>query len=102
MSRVGALWTIIISQVIYVLLLLVWLFIAGMSVMLFDDPQAANDVTTWLIFTFILLYPVGVLVSIVVGWVVFARGKYKRMLIWNAIPLIWIIPLIVLSVYAFS
>ncbi|WP_127533611.1 hypothetical protein [Paenibacillus kobensis] len=102
MSRIAALWTIIISQVIYVVLLLVWLFIAGMSVMMFDDPQAVNDITTWLVFIFILLYPVGVIVSIVAGWVVFARGRYKRMLIWNAIPLVWIIPLIILSVYVFS
>ncbi|GFN30760.1 hypothetical protein [Paenibacillus xylaniclasticus] len=102
MSRTAALCILIISQFIYVLLLVVWLVMTAMSAMLFDSPQAERQAAPWLILVYILLYPVGVIVSIVLGWVKFASGQYKQLLIWNAIPLIWIVPFVVLMVYAFS
>ncbi|WP_248930307.1 hypothetical protein [Paenibacillus hamazuiensis] len=90
MNRKAALVALILSQIVYVLFIAVWLFISGMSVMMFDSPEAAGDVQTWLIFIFILLYPLAFLVSLVLGWVFFSRRKYKAALIWNGIPLIWI------------
>jgi hypothetical protein len=69
------------------------MFIAGMSVMMFDDPDAISDAPTWLIFIAILLYPVGLLAAIIGGWVTFSRRRYRASLIWNCIPLLWIVPL---------
>lgn len=93
MNRKKMLWTLILSQIVYLIFVLVWLFIAGMSVMLFDDPDAASNVTTWLIFIAILLYPVGLLAALIGGWVSFSSRRYRASLVWNCIPLIWIVPL---------
>ncbi|KRE59444.1 hypothetical protein ASL11_24715 [Paenibacillus sp. Soil750] len=87
------LWTLIMSQIVYVIFVLIWMFIAGMSVMMFDDPDAINNTTTWLIFITIWLYPVGLLAAIIGGWVTFSRRHYRASLIWNCIPLLWIVPL---------
>ncbi|BBH20091.1 hypothetical protein Back11_14360 [Paenibacillus baekrokdamisoli] len=99
MKQKKTLWILIVSQIIYSLFIFVWLFIAGMSVMGFDSPQAATDPTTWLIFSYILLYPVGLLIALIAGWVCYSRRKYKAALIWNGIPLIWILPMLGLIAY---
>lgn len=93
MNRNKMLWTLILSQLVYVLFVLVWLFIAGTSVMMFDDPEAISDVTTWLVFIAILLYPAGLLAALIGGWASFSRRRYRASLIWNCIPLLWIVPL---------
>ncbi|MNQ92332.1 hypothetical protein D3C85_1077550 [compost metagenome] len=99
-SRNKMLWTLIVSQIVYVLFVLVWLFIAGMSVMLFDDPDAVGHLGTWLIFISILLYPLGLIAAIIGGWVTFARRRYRAVTIWNCIPLLWIVPIVGFLVYA--
>ncbi|NOU99633.1 hypothetical protein [Paenibacillus planticolens] len=93
MNRKATLWTLILSQLVYVLFVLLWLFIAGMSVMMFDSPDGAGKATTWLIFLAILLYPAGLLTALIAGWVMFSRRRHKAALIWNCIPLLWILPL---------
>ncbi|OXS53799.1 hypothetical protein B1A99_28260 [Cohnella sp. CIP 111063] len=93
MSRKMTLWILIVTQALFVLFIPVWLFLAGMSVMLFDDPDAAGHATVWLIFIAILLYPVGLLLGIVFGWVKFSRRRYRAAIVWNAVPWLWIAPL---------
>ncbi|MDD9271211.1 hypothetical protein ACFPES_29675 [Paenibacillus sp. GCM10023248] len=93
MNRKPTLWTLIATQIFYLLFILVWMFIAGMSVMMFDSPDAAGKATTWLIFAAILLYPAGVLTALIAGWLMFSRRRYRAALLWNCIPLIWILPL---------
>ncbi|WP_027085626.1 hypothetical protein [Cohnella panacarvi] len=93
MNRNATLATLVVSQLVYVLFIVVWLFMAGMSVMMFDSPDAAGNATTWLVFILILLYPVGLLAALIAGWKRFSRRRYKAALIWNGIPLVWIVPL---------
>lgn len=100
MNRKKTLWTLIVSQIVYVLFVIVWLFVAGMSVMMFDHPDAASDVTTWLIFSYIVIYPLGLLAALIAGWILFSRRRYKAALIWNCIPLLWIVPLLGFLAYA--
>ncbi|OPH59046.1 hypothetical protein BC351_22225 [Paenibacillus ferrarius] len=100
MTRQKMLWSFILSQIVYVLFIAVWLFIAGFSVMMFDDPSAMSDTKTWLIFSYIVAYPLGLLAALIGGWVLFARTRYKAALIWNAIPLIWIVPMLGFLVYS--
>lgn len=84
---------LIVSQIFYVLFVVVWLFMSGMSIMMFDSPDAAGDAQTWLIFIFILLYPLTLLAALIAGWVLFSRRRHKAALIWNSVPLIWIVSL---------
>ena len=101
-TRNKTLWILILTQFVYLLFIPVWLFMAGMSVMMFDDPDAVNDAATWLIFTAILLYPVGLLLAVIFGWVKFVSRKYKAAMIWNAVPWLWIAPLGGFLIYANS
>lgn len=102
MSRKAALWTLVGSQLFYLLFVIAWLFVAAMSVMLFDSPDAAESATTWLIFIAILLYPVFLLVGVIGSWVMFARRKYRAAIIWNCIPFVWIVPIIGVLIYAMA
>lgn len=100
MNRSTTLATLIVSQIVYILFIVVWLFMAGMSVMMFDSPDAAGEATPWLVFILILLYPLALVVALIVGWRRFARQRYKNALIWNGIPLLWIVPLVGFLIYA--
>lgn len=103
MNRKATLVTLIVSQIIYVLFIAAWLLIMGVSVMAISDPNAYDKVWPWLIILFITLYPVGVLTAIIMGWVCYKRRKLRAALIWDAIPLVWIIALaIVVSTMNFS
>ncbi|MBO7746547.1 hypothetical protein I8J29_20230 [Paenibacillus sp. MWE-103] len=92
---------LIVSQLIYVISLAAWLFVLGMSVMGFDGPEAASDSATWLLFAYVLVYPAAILAGGIAGWIRFAKRGYRSALIWNGLPLPWLIPLIALLVYAF-
>ncbi len=101
MKRSTAMILLIGSQLIYVVSLIGWLFVLGMSAMGFDDPKAMNSVMLWLILAYILVYPAAVLISAVAAWIKFARGRLKAALIWNAVPLLWLVPLLVLLFIVF-
>ncbi|MBB3113908.1 hypothetical protein FHS18_006023 [Paenibacillus phyllosphaerae] len=96
MNRNKTLTLLIISQLIFVLLIIVWMVVAGLSIMMFDSPEAATHVPTWLFFLYIASYPIGVIAGIITGWVLFAKKRYKAALIWNSLPLLWIVPITIL------
>ncbi|QHT60213.1 hypothetical protein GXP70_09840 [Paenibacillus lycopersici] len=102
MKRGTAAAALIMSQLVYLVSLVAWLFVLGMSVMGFDSPKAAYDVTTWLIFIYILIYPAAILGSMIAGWILFARRRRRAAMLWNGIPLLWLLPLIALLIYAFA
>jgi len=91
MNRTKILWTLIGLQIIYILFIAVWLFIAGMSVMMFNRPEVFEMAVTWLLIAYLLAYPLGLLTALITGWILFARGKYRAALIWNGFPLLWIL-----------
>jgi len=92
MSRQTALWTLIVTQVVYVLFVPVWLFMTGIAVMAISDPNAGMAASL-LVMICVLLYPVGLLLALILGWIKFGRRRYKAAMIWNAIPWLWIAPL---------
>ncbi|WP_139990972.1 hypothetical protein [Paenibacillus paridis] len=100
MNRKKTLTVLIASQIIYLLFIAVWLFVSAMSVMMFDSADATGDALTWLIFIYILLYPAGLLAALIGGWVLFYRRSYKGALVWNGVPLLWVMPLLGFLVYA--
>ncbi|RTE10665.1 hypothetical protein [Paenibacillus whitsoniae] len=102
MSRKTALWTLVGSQLFYLLFVFVWLFVSGMSVMMFDSLDASGSAMTWTIFISIILYPAGLLAGLIGSWIMFARRKYRAAMIWNGIPLVWIVPIAGFLVYAMT
>jgi len=77
---------LIITQILYVLSLLPWFVIWGMSFMSFD---AGIGLYNSLFVITITLYPVAVIVGSILSWV-FHRKRKKLAVILNVVPLVWI------------
>lgn len=78
---------LIISQILYVLSLIPWVAIWGLSFMSFDNGMNAANISFVLV---ISLYLVAVIVGSILSWVF--RVKKKRFAVWiNLLPLLWII-----------
>lgn len=78
---------LIIIQILYVLSLLPWFVIWGMSFMSFD---AGIGFYNTLFVAVITLYPVAIIVSSIFAWVY--RLKRRRLaIILNLVPMVWVI-----------
>ncbi|WP_391560828.1 hypothetical protein [Robertmurraya sp.] len=86
---------LIITQILYVLSLLPWFVIWGMSFMSFDAGIGFYNSLFVLIIT---LYPVAVIVSSILSWV-FHRKRKKLSVILNLIPMVWVIAFAVLMLW---
>lgn len=92
--------TLVISDVVYVVSLFFWLMIAMFSPMLFDDPAAVDSWQPWLLFGGVMVYPLLVLVSAILSWVFFAKRKGKAAMIWNYVPCLWLVPVLIFFINA--
>lgn len=99
MSRTKTMWLLIGMQLVFVLFVFVWLFIAGMSMMGFNDASVFKEKTTWLFLAYLAAYPIGLLVAIIASWWFFIRKKFKAALLWNLIPLTWILSMLGILVF---
>jgi hypothetical protein len=64
----------IISQVLTLLSLMIWLFVAGISVMAFDSGVSAE---AWAIVIAVWSYPILPIFLVIAAWIAFARRKNK-------------------------
>ena len=92
---------LIVTQCLYGLFLIIWLFFSGISVMMFDSPGSEHNTWLWVLFWSILMYPVGLLAGTIGSWVCYRRRAFVGALWWNAIPLVWVLPISAFVVYAF-
>jgi hypothetical protein len=92
--------TMLISQIFFGLFTLVWLFVALMSVMMFDNPGTENVFWPVLLFIVNWLYPVALILSIIVSWVLYRYNKMKTAVIIAIIPLIWVLAIGGFMLYA--
>ncbi|MFD0696330.1 hypothetical protein ACFQZT_19880 [Paenibacillus sp. GCM10027628] len=99
MSRTKTLWLLIGLHLIFVLFIFVWLFLAGMAMMGFSDASVLKEKTTWYFLAYLAAYPLGLLVTIIAGWWLFIRKKFKAALLWNLVPSMWILSVIIILVY---
>lgn len=100
MNRGRTLWILIGLQVVYVLFVAVWLFMAFMSLMMFNDASVFAETNTWLYIAYILAYPLALLAALIAGWILFAHRKYRAALLWNGLPLLWILSTLGIVPYA--
>ena len=70
--RTGLLIWMIVSQVLTVLSLVIWLFLAGISVMAFDSGVSAE---AWTIVIAVWSYPIIPILLVIGAWIAFARRK---------------------------
>jgi hypothetical protein len=87
---------LIISQLIYIICLIPWFPIWGLSFMSFDNGIALGNSA------FVIgigLYPIAVIICSILGWLL--RGRKKGLAIaFNSIPMIWIVSIGLLLVLA--
>jgi hypothetical protein len=72
--RTGLIIWMIVSQLLTVLSLVIWLVIAGLSVMAFDSGVTAE---AWTIVIAVWSYPIIPIVLVIAAWVAFARRRNK-------------------------
>lgn len=80
----------VISDVIYALFLIIWFFMTVMSLVIYSIPA---DTRLMIIFYTILAYPVALVISAVMSWVLFRRRRMVGAHIWNLVPLLWLLPM---------
>lgn len=100
MTRKKSALILIILQAFYVLFLPVWLFFTGLSVMMFDSPGSEDHIGLILLFIAIAAYPLGLLGGLIASWVAFSRQKYRGAIRLNLIPMLWLLPIAGMLLYA--
>jgi hypothetical protein len=70
--RTGLVIWMIVSQILTVLSLVIWLFLAGISVMAFDSGVSAE---AWTIVIAVWSYPIIPILLVIGAWIAFARRK---------------------------
>lgn len=67
--------TVVVAQILQVLSLLPWLFALLFSTMVFDSPGSDNNPGAWLFVLAVLSYPVWLVASAVLTWVLLRKGR---------------------------
>jgi len=71
-KRTGLLIWMIVSQVLTLLSLLIWLLVAGLSVMAFDSGVSTE---AWTIVIAVWSYPIFPILMVIAAWIAYARRK---------------------------
>ncbi len=89
-----------VSQVFYLIFTAVWAVFFGLSVMMFDSTTPEESPGLGVLFYTIMVYPGVVIATAVISWICYVRSKYTACYVWNAVPLLWVIPIIGLFTWA--
>ncbi|GLX70317.1 hypothetical protein [Paenibacillus glycanilyticus] len=87
---------LVISQIIYLLFLIPWLFTFGMSFFAFDNGFSAWNI---LFVIGIAVYPLFMITSSIVAWTLHRRHK-QAAIITNCVPMLWVGSIGTLLLYA--
>ncbi|MFS0722538.1 hypothetical protein [Paenibacillus sp. 1P07SE] len=91
MSRRKTAWLLVLFHLFALAFVMVWMILAGAAAMGFTTEEVFRHAFTWAVIAYLLLYPVALLLGIVLGWVGFARQRYRAALLWQLFPLAWIL-----------
>ncbi|WP_433745823.1 hypothetical protein [Falsibacillus pallidus] len=82
---------LVITQAIYLISIVLWLPIWGLSFMSFD-----NGIALWnsLFVLIIGIYPLVVITCSIAAWLQYRKSQNRRAVIINLIPLLWILSLL--------
>jgi hypothetical protein len=84
--RSALIW-LIVSQAISALSLVPWVFVAGMAVMAFDAPGSTDLWGPWLFAGTIWSYPLWVLASAILAWVLYAQKRLRGATVATSVPI---------------
>jgi hypothetical protein len=73
-KRTGLLIWMIVSQILTLLSLLIWLLVAGLSVMAFDSGVSTE---AWTVVIAVWSYPIFPILMVIVAWIAYARRKNR-------------------------
>lgn len=89
---------LLVSQIVYALFSLAWIIVALMSFMMFDSPDALSDGTTLFVFIMVWMYPVALIGSAIVGWVLYHKRKFRGAVWIDLIPMLWVLGIVLLYI----
>lgn len=93
-GRRHAVRALVAGELFYVLYLPFWWAITDLAFMGFDlSGHGEIGPGLWLFIGYCLAYPPALLLSMAAGWFAFARGRFTVARRWNALPLLWILPI---------
>ena len=90
---------LLIAQVIFVVSLPLWFYIAFVSLFLSDNPATQNE--AYVIIYSIWSYPLFIIAASILIWVFYNRKKFKTALLFVFMPIIPIVVTILLFFYFF-
>lgn len=93
---------LLISQSFYAIFVSAWIFFALMTAMMFDSPDAARKGWVWAFVAYIWIYPLVLIATATVSWVLYHFRKFRGAVWTNLIPALWVVPGIVLIVVLFN
>lgn len=85
--------TMLISQILFGFFTLPWFLVSLMSFMIFDNPNGENMFWPLLLFILNWLYPVALIASIIISWLLYRRSKMKAAVTVSLVPLLWVLAL---------
>lgn len=100
MNRVQIKRILLGSQLLYVLFLIIWIIFAMVAAMFFDAPGSEENLGIAVLFASIWAYPLGLTTGIVGSWMSYNKHRFYQALWLNSIPLLWVIPIITVLIYA--
>ncbi|MCF2939544.1 hypothetical protein L1N85_14060 [Paenibacillus alkaliterrae] len=71
-----------------------------MSVMMFDTPGSEKLLWAQALFAAIWIYPLALLASMIVSWILYHYRKMKTAVTIGMVPLLWVLPIVALLGYA--
>lgn len=100
MNKRSAKLILIVTQCLYAIFLFAWLFFAMISIMMFDAPGSEENKGLVALFILIWLYPAGLAAAVAASWIAYRREKLRGAILYNLIPLLWVLPIMTMLVYA--
>jgi len=101
--RPGLLVWMIVSQVLTLLSLVIWLFMAGISVMAFDSGESA---AAWTIVLAVWAYPIIPILLVIGAWIAFARRRNKTAAVLSGLsfapPILLVLLVLILNLSWFA
>ena len=87
-TRTATLVVLIVSQLLYVLSLLPWLVMAGLSVMAFDAPGSTQQWEPWAFVAAIWSYPAWLTLFALAAWLLFLKRRHVGATVVALVPLL--------------
>ncbi|WP_138754292.1 hypothetical protein [Paenibacillus sinopodophylli] len=85
--------TMLISQILFGMFTFIWFVTALMSFMIFDNPAGEHMFWPLLVFIVYWLYPIALIASIIMSWLLYRKGKMKAAVTISLVPLLWVLAL---------